>query len=294
MIFEKNIPKQSHKLKLNLISEEGERSHKINQSSWINQKVFNINVTDIERLLVQKIENGTIPLEKICKVTVGIKPYQVGKGNPVQDREIVTNRIFDSDKQKDNTYRPYLRGRNINRYVVNPDPKQWISYGKWLAEPRDVNLFDDNKKIIIRQTGDSLVAALDDVGFLCLNNMHTINIKNKNYDIGYLLGLINSSLLNYYFQYLNPEKGEALAEVKATNVKRLPIKEVSRVAQKGISDLTQVVLDLHKKTLKVVENSEKWKSIKSEIEKTDKKINDEVYKLYGLTEGEIKIVENGL
>ena len=294
LIFEKNIPKQSHKLKLNLISEEGERSHKINQSSWINQKVFNINVTDIERLLVQKIENGTIPLEKICKVTVGIKPYQVGKGNPVQDREIVTNRIFDSDKQKDNTYRPYLRGRNINRYVVNPDPKQWISYGKWLAEPRDVNLFDDNKKIIIRQTGDSLVAALDDVGFLCLNNMHTINIKNKNYDIGYLLGLINSSLLNYYFQYLNPEKGEALAEVKATNVKRLPIKEVSRVAQKGISDLTQVVLDLHKKTLKVVENSEKWKSIKSEIEKTDKKINDEVYKLYGLTEGEIKIVENGL
>jgi type II restriction/modification system DNA methylase subunit YeeA len=40
-------------------------------------------------------------------------------------------------------------------------------------------------------------------------------------------------------------------------------------------------------------NSEKWKSLKSEIEKTDHKIDEEVYKLYGLTEKEIKIVEKG-
>ena len=32
--------------------------------------------------------------------------------------------------------------------------------------------------------------------------------------------------------------------------------------------------------------------VKSEIEKTDKKIDEEVYKLYGLAEEEIKIVEN--
>ena len=44
---------------------------------------------------------------------------------------------------------------------------------------------------------------------------------------------------------------------------------------------------------KAPENSEKWLSIKSEIEKTDKKIDEEVYKLYGLSEEEIKIVESG-
>jgi len=37
---------------------------------------------------------------------------------------------------------------------------------------------------------------------------------------------------------------------------------------------------------------DKWESVKSEIEKTDKKIDEEVYKLYGLTEDDIKIVEN--
>lgn len=35
----------------------------------------------------------------------------------------------------------------------------------------------------------------------------------------------------------------------------------------------------------------KWNSIKSEIEKTDRKIDEEVYKLYGLTKEEIEIIE---
>ena len=38
-------------------------------------------------------------------------------------------------------------------------------------------------------------------------------------------------------------------------------------------------------------NSNKWNFLKSEIEKTDKKIDEEVYKLYGLTPEEIAIVE---
>ena len=39
-----------------------------------------------------------------------------------------------------------------------------------------------------------------------------------------MLSLINSSLLNFYFRYLNPEVGEALAEVKKENVEKLLIK----------------------------------------------------------------------
>ena len=44
--------------------------------------------------------------------------------------------------------------------------------------------------------------------------------------------------------------------------------------------------------IKIPEHSDKWESVKLEIEKTDKKIDEEVYKLYGLTEEEIETVEN--
>ena len=39
-------------------------------------------------------------------------------------------------------------------------------------------------------------------------------------------------------------------------------------------------------------NDDEYKKVKSEIEKTDKIIDQKVYKLYGLTPEEIKIVEN--
>ena len=51
------------------------------------------------------------------------------------------------------------------------------------------------------------------------------------------------------------------------------------------------MFDLNKKLQKADENSNKWNLLKEEIEKTDKKIDEEVYKLYGLTEEEIKVVE---
>ncbi len=40
------------------------------------------------------------------------------------------------------------------------------------------------------------------------------------------------------------------------------------------------------------EQKEKAQALKSEIEKADKEIDQMVYELYGLTEEEIKIVEN--
>ena len=42
------------------------------------------------------------------------------------------------------------------------------------------------------------------------------------------------------------------------------------------------------------ENSKEWENIKEKIEKTDKKIDQEIYKLYGLNEEEIKIIEGSV
>jgi hypothetical protein len=78
----------------------------------------------------------------------------------------------------------------------------------------------------MRQTGDSLVAALDENKYLCLNNLHVLVPKVKKMDARYILGVLNSKLLNWYYQSLNPEAGEALAEVKRTNVAALPIRDI--------------------------------------------------------------------
>jgi len=43
---------------------------------------------------------------------------------------------------------------------------------------------------------------------------------------------------------------------------------------------------------KLSENSNEWVRIKDEIRKVDNKIDKEVYKLYGLSEDEMKKIEN--
>ncbi len=55
--------------------------------------------------------------------------------------------------------------------------------------------------------------------------------------------------------------------------------------------MAEKTLSLNKEISEITEHSEKWESLRNEIENTDKKIDEEIYKLYDLTPEEIKIVE---
>ena len=152
-------------------------------------------------------------------------------------------------------------------------------YGDNLAAPRRVEVFDAPEKIVIRQTGDSLIATLDRKQFVCMNNMHTIVQRDGNYDLRFILGLLNSRLLNFYFQWLNPEKGEALAEVKKEHVEKLVIKRPSEKQHKDIVDFVSRIL-----AAKAADPAADTSVLEGEIDRM-------VYELYGLTEEEIAIVK---
>ncbi len=214
------------------------------QSKWSDKYEFPINVflTPEEQQVVFKIEQGSQELQSLCKIVVGMKPYQKGKGNPKQDEMTVKNREFDSNYKIDNTYKPLLRGSDINKYQILWKSDRWIKYGPWLAEPRESANFDAPEKIVLRQTGDSLIAHLDTSQFVCMNNLHVIT-QTTPINLRYLLGLINSKMMNFYYQSLNPEVGEALAEVKKENVARLKIK-MNPTYEKPIELLARVLLHI--------------------------------------------------
>jgi hypothetical protein len=198
------------------------------QEHWraLDGGVINIFLTKIGTKLAAKIDSLGVHADSLFDINVGIKPYQVGKGTPTQTKRTVEERPFDSTTNADGSYRAYLRGSDIDRYVIAPLENRFINYGPWLAEPRPAANFDAPEKILMRQTGDSLIAALDEQQYLCLNNMHVLVPVNHRLKPRYALGILNSKLLNWYYQSLNPEVGEALAEVKRTNVAALPIRSL--------------------------------------------------------------------
>lgn len=126
--------------------------------------------------------------------------------------------------------------------------------------------------------------------------MHILLPRDEAHDLRYTLGIMNSRLMDFAYTMMNPEKGEALAEVKKHHVEQLPIRPVnfSDKSDKAKHDkmvaLVERMLDLHKRLAKAKAPDDKTK-LQRQIDATDCEIDRLVYDLYGLTEEEIGIVE---
>ncbi len=270
-----------------------------NQDEWKKNagETINIFLNQEEKQLVSKLKKNAQSLENYFEINVGIKPYQVGKGTPPQTRNIVDSRPFDSSQKETDLHKLYLRGKDINRYVIAPIEERFIKYGNWLAEPRPAANFLALEKLFMRQTGDSLVAALDKKQLLCLNNMHVlVSRQNSQSKIEYFLGLINSKLLNWFHHSNNPEVGEALAEVKRIHVAQLPIRAINfddageKAAHDKIVSLVEQMLDA-KKILQAARTDKDKTFYLGRCHALDRQIDNLVYDLYALTQAERNIVE---
>ena len=296
IIINKKKPGKNSKIEIVVVEKDGVNTkYEISQNRFTNVQGAPVNIFERDEFvpLTSKMKNYPL-LNEIAFITQGCKPFQVGKGKPAQTRKIVDEKPFVTSKKIDPTFRELLRGSQMNRYIINWNGDYWISFGDWLAEPRYSAGYDANFKIVIRQTGDSLIATLDSNQFVVRDNLYTIILKSNEIDHKYLLTIINSRLLTWFYQnVLNPEKGEALAQVKRGHVAQLPIPVLSDenkdIYQKLISLATQMLTA--KKQLQQAKTESDKNYLERKCETLDRQIDQLVYQLYGLTEEEIKIVE---
>jgi hypothetical protein len=101
------------------------------------------------RSLLQKTELVAISLKTIAIVRSGLKAYETGKGNPPQTNAMKKSRIYHSREKLERSYRLYLDGKDVKRYVTGWSG-QYLKYGPNLAAPRDSNLFE-GERILVRQ-----------------------------------------------------------------------------------------------------------------------------------------------
>lgn len=136
-------------------------------------------------------------------------------------------------------------------------------------------------KIIFRQTGDRIIAAVDkSVGYYCINSVQIGLVKPEHYDkLNFLTGILNSKLIDFYYQEISQEKGRVLAEVKPQRIRSLPIALPTIQQQKAIEKLVDRIL------------AAKGKNPQADTSELESQIDEMVYELYGLTEEEVRIVE---
>ncbi|GAB4415215.1 MAG: hypothetical protein OHK0032_11360 [Thermodesulfovibrionales bacterium] len=158
------------------------------------------------------------------------------------------------------------------------------------------DIFEAKEKIFFRRVGDRLIATYDNAQFYALNTLVVITLlEETSMSLKYLLGLLNSHLLNfYYLTYLKSTK-KVFSEIQARQLAEIPIRTINlnNPSEKAIHDklvsLVDRMLELHKKKNSMPPSAEREK-IEREIAVTDEKIDDIVYGLYGITDDERKII----
>lgn len=266
------------------------------QRAWrsLNGEPINIFLTKEERDIQARLRASGPRLDSRFHVSIGFKPYQAGKGKPPQTKADVERRAFDAATRIDQTYRQYLRGGDITRFQINPLESRYIKYGDMLAEPRPGANFDAAAKVFVRQTGDRLVAAVDTKQFIGMNNMHVITSSTSDEDEFYALAaILNSRLMNWYFRSLNPEVGEALAEVKKEHVAQLPIPAPSAHNAAQLKSLAghARAIEIAMARQHTARSSQEKTELRREIDRRLKSIEKDVARLYALDSLTIKFIE---
>ena len=250
------------------------------------------------RGILEKVQANTIPLGEIAIVKAGVKLYEKGKGTPPQTASTMTERPYTRKGDAPKGWRPLLRGGDIGRYSLAP-PSEYVKYGPWLAAPRTPELFD-SPKIVMRRTDDRILAVLEQDSAVCVNSCHIIkwnSTQARSLDYRFLLGLLNSHLLQHVFELHNPQMvGKVFAEIKVIYVQRLPIRPIdfSDSEERSIHDrIAQSVTEIQelKRRRHAARTDHDRRLIQRQIDATDKQIDQLVYELYGLTDKEIRIVE---
>lgn len=258
----------------------------LNQGDWLEtaKKRFLVRA---DAKLIKKIEEVKATLENVCEISQGIIVYKT--------REDGARNLYISEVQKDNGWKKLLDTKSsLKRYELNWG-NRFLKYGNWLWCPRDSKFFEEPKIVFIRLRNKSLsrklIGTYDEEKFYNRDNFNNVILKDKKYSLKYILALFNSNLLNYwykaYFDNVN---------INPAQVKLLPIRAINfdDAAEKAAHDkmvaLVEQMLDA-KKHLQAARTDKDKTFYEDRCNALDRQIDKLVYRLYELTEDDIKIVE---
>ncbi len=259
--------------------------------------VWPVDTTDSHNAVLDKIEVKGVPLVSLVEFCLGLTPYDKYKGHTEKQ---IKDKVFHADHQKDPTFKKLLKGNDVRRYYVSWNAETWISYGGWLGAPREDRFFT-KKRILVKQIIDwsslRIWAALTSEALYNTQNAFNLVQKGET-SLEYILGLLNSKLINFYHQkrFLDEFKMR-FQKILIRDCKRFPIRSIDFDNSDDVAmhdqmiNLVNQMLELNKK-LAESKMPQTTEMLKRQIEATDRQIDELVYKLYDLTDEEIKIVES--
>ena len=255
-------------------------SHSKNSISFINEeeKLFKVFSDECSEEINKKIFENSIALDEIVEIKAGLQAYEKGKGIPKQTEEDVKNRPYDYTYKFDEETYKYLEGNNVVRYSINWSG-QYLKYGENLAAPRSVELFN-GKKIIIREiTGafpKNIISTYTEEFYLYnRSNIGIIEKENKKIDLKYILVVLNSTLISYYFMKNTAKSVRKLfPKIILNDLRKFPFKEISLKEQQPFIEKANKILTLNKELQEILQKFQRMIMREFSLEKISTKLQN--------------------
>ena len=274
--------------------ENPDRSFEINTGYWHQENAFNVRSNQKEIDLISKVGRKYKPISEFANMFSGVKCYEVGKGTPRQTKTIRDEKPFTSNKKKSDNWSPFFDGKHIGRYEVLWKENNWMDYGPWLAAPRESRNFEGEKILIRKIIGKTLIATYVPTTSYCNTLLFVLKLKHElQFNYQYILGILNSHFIGWYFRKkFQIAEDDTFPQIMIRDILQFPLPIVADVARHDqMVSLVDQMLELNKK-LAESKMPQATEMLKRQIDATDRQIDDLVYKLYDLTDEEIKIIES--
>ncbi|SNB33249.1 Eco57I restriction-modification methylase domain-containing protein [Flavobacterium psychrophilum] len=202
----------------------------LNQNEWLDDvdNIFNLNNEFTFKFI------DCIKVDNICSVTFGLQTKD-------KSTYVLENKV---SEEWENCY----TGSDINRFNLKEstlffknNPKEVKAGGSWNMD------IHHSKKIVVRQVGNpEPIFAFDNFGYATLNTMYSIVVKDDTFSYYYLLAILNSTLIKFYFLSKYSDGKQLFPKVKGFQLKELPIKNSSIENQKPFIEKVELMLSLNK------------------------------------------------
>ena len=188
--------------------------------------------------------------------------------------------ISKNDMRATQTGIPSLIGQDMKKYSIIWDNTYLDLKHK---EYRRLHSFFSVEMIYLRRVDVCLEATIAEIAYGFNKNVYGIRInEQKGYNRKFVLALLNSKALDYYYRKkFSTKKEDVFPEIQTYLYEQLPIPEATSTKQQPIIDLVDTIL------------AKKKHNPQADTSVEENAIDQLVYQLYGLSREEIRIIEKG-
>ncbi|MFG6686235.1 Eco57I restriction-modification methylase domain-containing protein [Mariniflexile sp. HNIBRBA6329] len=223
------------------------KKHDTKQTRFLNNPkfIFDVEISEEAESIFEKVNLFSKKLTEVSDITRGVNPYDKYRG---QSEEVIKNKIYHAEYKKDETFVPEIRGKHVDRYCLKWDNTSYISYGDWLAAPREPKYFNGDRIICRQVLSNYLNCTYLSEKFIIDQSVFIAKLESEHLEYiqpHFLLGQLCSKLVAYYFKFKANEFDALFPKIKIGEFRDLPVMLIPILEQDKMSSKVSNIISTY-------------------------------------------------